>query len=128
MSAIARSAQADKWECIRRLRYGAIIRLFRHRYKTEVPDDDAGRPDLWQLMCNVSLSPHGAEEKMRNVLAVWAPWMPQWEVEGYIERIERAPMYERIPTAKALGEALLLKNADRELLCLWPIKPFDMTD
>ena len=42
-------ADAAKWELIRRLRYGALLRLFRHRWGNELPDDDAGRDDLWLL-------------------------------------------------------------------------------
>ena len=37
---------ADKWELIRRLRYGALLKLLRHRWGHVLPDDDAGRDDL----------------------------------------------------------------------------------
>jgi hypothetical protein len=129
-SVLAKAGKADKWECIRRLRYGAIIRLIRHRYKIEIPNDDAGRPDLWELMCNLSLHPTAsvAELKMRHALAVWTPWMDADEVEIYIEHVNRLPIYERTPTARKLGENMLLSNADRERLKLWAIKPYDMTD
>ena len=46
---------ADKWELIRRLRYGALLKLFRRRWGHVLPDDDAGRDDLWLLVTNVSL-------------------------------------------------------------------------
>ena len=56
------------------------------------------------------------------------PWMDADEVEIYIEHVNRLPIYERTPTARKLGENMLLSNADRERLKLWPIKPYDMTD
>jgi hypothetical protein len=64
-----------KWETIRRLRYGCLIRLFRHRYGHQLPDDDAGIADLWLLLQNVSLAISEREKKMRHVIAVWAPWL-----------------------------------------------------
>jgi hypothetical protein len=59
-----------KWELIRRLRYGALIRLFRHRWGHVLPDDDAGRDDLWLLVTNVSLAAAEPEKKMRHVIGV----------------------------------------------------------
>ena len=55
--AVAWWCKVAKWERVRRLRYGCLIRLFRHRYGYQLPDDDAGREDLgcccrtsrWQL-------------------------------------------------------------------------------
>ena len=74
-----------KWETIRRLRYGCLIRLFRHRYGHQLPDDDAGIADLWLLLQNVSLAIGEPEKKMRHVIAVWAPWLSE---EAAQERIE----------------------------------------
>ena len=87
-----------KWERVRRFRYGCLIRLFRHRYGYHLPDDDAGREDLWLLLQNVSLAPAGSDKK------------------------------ERTPTARELGERLGVTNAEREALKLWQFKPVDKTD
>ena len=116
-----------KWEVVRRLRYGALLKLFRHRYGYEFPDDDAGRDDLFVLLCVVSLAPSATDKKMAHVIDVWAPWMPDWERDMLVEHVNRLTIYERMPAAQVLGERVNLTNADRERLRLWPIKPVDMT-
>lgn len=127
MTDITKPGPTGKWEVVRRLRYGALLKLFRHRYGYEFPDDDAGRDDLFVLLCVVSLAPSAPDKKMAHVLAVWAPWMPDWEAQEYVGHINRLTDYERMPAAKVLGERLNLTNAERERLKLWPIKPADMT-
>jgi hypothetical protein len=119
---------ADKWELIRRLRYGALIRLFRHRWGNVLPDDDAGRDDLWLLVTNVSLAAAEPEKKMHHVIEMWAPWMSAEEREAYVKHVWGLDIYERIPTAKELGRRLGLTSAEREKLKLWPFKPIDKTD
>jgi len=118
-----------KWENIRRLRYGALVRLLRHRWgKFGLPDDDVGREDLWELLTNVSLARFGVEKKMKCILEEWAPWMQPDEAAAIIDHIKMLTIYERTPTARQLGERMRLTNVERERLALWPIKPFDMTD
>ena len=113
---------------VRRLRYGALLKLFRHRYGYEFPDDDAGRDDLFVLaLCVVSLAPSATDKKMAHVIDVWAPWMPDWERDMLVEHVNRLTIYERMPAAQVLGERVNLTNAERERLRLWPIKPVDMT-
>jgi hypothetical protein len=128
MTEIAKPAGAGKWEVVRRLRYGALMKLFRHRYGYQFPDDDAGREDLLVLLCVVSLAQSGADQKMANVIEMWAPWLHADEAAEYLDRINRLTIYDRMPTARALGIVLNLTNAERERLRLWPIKPTDMTD
>ena len=82
-------ASVPDWERLRRLRWGAVKRLIMFRWKTEVPDDEAGRPDLFELMTLASLAPTGADKKMRNALEVWAPWMGAEEAEAYIDHLEQ---------------------------------------
>ena len=118
---------ADKWETVRRLRYGALVRLFRDRYGYVLPDDDSGRSDLWELVTNVSLA-KTPEKKMAFVIEIWAPWMKSEEATELIEHVKRLSIHDRTPTARQLGERLRLYNADRVRLKLWPIKPFDATD
>jgi hypothetical protein len=119
---------ADKWELIRRLRYGALLKLFRHRWGNVLPDDDAGRDDLWILVTNVSLAAAEPEKKMRHVIDMWAPWMSIEEREAYIKHVCGLDKYERTPTAKELGERLGLTNAERETLKLWAVLPIDKTE
>ena len=118
----------EKWETVRRLRYGALVKLFRHRWGYELPDDDAGRGDLWELVTNVSLAVGSPEKKMKFVIETWAPWMDAKEAAMMIEHVNRLTIYERTPTAKELGGRLGLTNAERNHLKLWPVKPIDATD
>jgi hypothetical protein len=124
--------QIDKWEGVRRLRYGDFQRLFRDRYHSRgyfhFPDDDAGRGDLWLLVLNVSLAIAEPKKKMRHVIETWAPWLNAEEREAYIEHVWGLDFYERLMTAREIGERLGLTNAERERLKLWQFKPIDMTD
>jgi len=97
---------AAKWELIRRLRYGALLRLFRHRWGKELPDDDAGRDDLWLLVTNVSLAAAEPQKKMRHVIEMWAPWMAADEREAYVKHVWGLDIYERTLTAQELGKRL----------------------
>jgi hypothetical protein len=129
MSVLPKLEESGKWEKIRRLRFGEIIRLIRHRYGTAgVPDDDAGRPDLMELLYLASQAPAGAEKKIRNCIELYAPWMLAEEVHGIIEHLAIIPDYQKAKTARELGTALHLNNAERERLKLWQFKPIDMTD
>jgi hypothetical protein len=119
---------AERWERIRRLRYGALLRLFRHRWGHVLPDDDAGRDDLWLLVTNASLAVAEPQKKMRHVIEMWAPWMSSEEREAYGTHVWGLDRYERIQTGEEIGKRLGLTNADREALKLWPFKPIDRTD
>ena len=121
--------EACKWEKLRRVRYGDLLRLFRHRWGRTLPDgDDGAREDFFELMQLISLAPAGSDEKMANAIEIWAPWMPEWEAEKYIEHLNSVPQYQRTRTARELGKMLNLTNADREKYGLWSILPIDMTD
>ena len=97
-------------EGMRRQRYGDLRRLFRDRYGPTFPDhDDAAREDLRELLLPISLSPH-ADLKMRNAIEVWAPWVSEDEAQELIDDIRLSPRWERMPTAKKLGERLNLRQ------------------
>jgi hypothetical protein len=115
-------------ETIRRLRLGDLRRLLRHRYGHILPDDDAGRADLYELLLPVSLGPRSPSRLMRNVIETWAPWMPKAEAEQLVEQIERTPPTLRKRTGKDLGQLLGLTHAERERLRLWTIQAVDMTN
>ena len=117
-----------KWETVRRLRNGALLKLFRSRYGYALPDDDAGREDLWLLVMNVSLAATEPEKKMRHVIEVWAPWMSVEEREAYVQHVWGLDKYERTSTGREIGQRLGLTNVERERLKLWPFKPIDATD
>jgi hypothetical protein len=105
-------------ETIRRVRLGDVKRVMRDRYGRELPDDDAGREDLGELLA-LSLP-----KNCMNVVETWAPWMPDTEAEMFINSIVRA---DTDTSPKALGKRLRLTNAEREHLGVWQILPCDLT-
>lgn len=117
----------SKSETIRRRRLGDLRSLLRARCGHTLPDDDAGREYLWELLLPVSLGAEPAR-KMAHVVEVWARWMGADEARQLIDQINRTPAYLRKPTARELGERLRVTNQERERLKLWTIIPFDMTD
>jgi hypothetical protein len=116
-----------KSEIIRRLRLGNLRSLLRARYGHTLPDDDAGREDLFELLLPISLGPEH-QRKMANAIEVWANWMGADEISALIDRINRMPLYERKVNARQLGERLRVSNREHESLKLRTIAPFDMTD
>ncbi len=120
-------AARGKQEMLRRLRLGDIRRLFRKRYGHTLPDDDAGREDLRELLLPISLGSE-AGRKMENAVAVWAPWMAPDEATALIDDINLlAPRYRK-PTARQLGERLQLTYDERKALGIHTIAPCDMSD
>ena len=77
-----------------------------------LPDDEAGRGDLWPLMANTALA-RSAKERMRNVLEIWAPWMFETgEAEGFIQHMMVREARELPMTPREVGKHL---NVTREL-------------
>src|SRR5207248_1473750 len=85
-------------EMIRRLRLANLRKLLRDRYGPVLPNDDAGREDLLELLLPISVGPH-ADIKMANAIEVWAPWMDKKEAEAIIDQINLMPLSQRKPTA-----------------------------
>jgi hypothetical protein len=85
---------------IRRQRLGDLKKVVRWRYGHPVPDDDAGREDLRELLLPISLGPE-AGRKMENAIEVWAPWMNAVEAGQLMDEINRTPSYLRKPTGHA---------------------------
>jgi hypothetical protein len=128
MTALAKQAGTCKWEKLRRVRYGDVLKLIRHRYGANgVPNDDAGRPDLMELLYLTSATPAGAEKKVRNCIEIFAPWMQGEEVEGLVQHLTLTPDYQKARTSEELGKVLHVTNAERERLRLWSIRPCDLT-
>jgi hypothetical protein len=113
-------------EMIRRLRLGNLRKLFRDRYGPILPDDDAGREDLYELLLPISVGPH-AEIKMPYAIEVWSPWMLQEEASQLIDQINLTPIWGRLPNAAVLGARLRLTNGERERLKLWTIAPHNFS-
>jgi len=100
MSALPKRDESRKWETVRRLRYGDFLRFFRHRWGHTLPDDDAGRGDLWLVVTTVSLAADNPKEKMRHVIDLWAPWMSAEERDLYIEHVWGLDIYQGITVAQ----------------------------
>jgi hypothetical protein len=116
-----------KREQIRRVRLGNVRTLLRQRCGYALPDDDAGREYLDELLKIVSLGPD-AEQQMLNTIEVWAPFVSRRKAPALVARINRIPSSLRWPKPKLLGASLRLINAERERLHLWAIAPCDMSE
>src|SRR5262249_53796594 len=129
----------SKGERMRRLRLGDLRRLFRDRCRGSVlPDDDAGREYLVELLLPISLGPNeavkrarveiwGPPDRMRREIELWAPWMSENEARELRLDINAMPVWQRKPMARTLGERLQLTYAERARLQLRTIGPCDMT-
>jgi hypothetical protein len=114
-------------ETFRRCRLGELRRLFRDRYGPILPDDDAGRGDLRELLLLASMA-FNPERQMNNVLWQAAPWMTKADAEALIDDVNQTPTYLRKPSARTLGDRLRLTSQERHRLAIRTIKPFDRTD
>jgi len=123
---VPHKGHSTKAEMIRRLRLANLRKLLRERCGHTLPDDDAGREYLFELLLPISVGPH-ADIKMPNAIEVWAPWMQKDEATQIIDHINRMPIWERKPKARELGERLRVINPERERLKLWTIAPCDMS-
>jgi hypothetical protein len=120
------SKKTEQDELIRRLRFGNLRTLFRHRYGPTFPNDDAGREDLRELLLPISLGLH-ASIKMENAIEVWAPWMSKDEAAQLIDDINQMAIWKRKPKAGVLGQRQNLTHDERERLRLRTIAACDKT-
>ena len=126
---------------LRRRRLANLRRLIRHRHRCQtLPDDDAGREYLFELLLPISVGPYeairrpgaielwGPADRMRREIQQWAPWMDRAESDELIDRINQMAIWERKPKARPLGMRLRVTYAEREELKLWTIAPCDVTE
>ena len=125
---------------MRRLRLGDLRRLFADRCRGLIlPDDDAGRDYLHELLLPISLGPNeaikrarveiwGPTDRMRREIEHWAPWMSEDETEELLIDINLMPPWQRKPVARTLGERLQVTYGERARLGLRTIGPCDMTE
>jgi hypothetical protein len=116
-----------KSETIRRLKLGDLRRLLRIRCGHTLPDDDAGREYLWELLLPISLAAE-ANLKMTNAVEVHAPWIKPKEATEMMDQIKRLQWYLRVSTPRAMGQRLRVTREEWIKLKLKTILPFDMTD
>jgi hypothetical protein len=108
-------------ETIRRVRFGDLKRVLHHRCGTVLPDDDAGRDYLEELLCLAT------DKQMSKVVTLYAPWMLPAESERLIAHIKSMPPDMRTPSPETLGKRLNLTYAEREIVRAWQIAPCDIT-
>jgi hypothetical protein len=131
----------SKDEILRRLRLRDLRRLLGDRCRGSVlPDDDAGREYLVELLLPISLGPNeaikscraveiwGPTDRMRREIELWAPWMSEDETGQLLIDINLMPAWQRKPMARTLGERLQVTYAQRARLQLRTIGPCDMTE
>jgi hypothetical protein len=128
----------SKDERMRRLRLGDLRRLVGDRCRGAIlPDDDAGREYLKELLLPISLGPNeavkraraievwGPANRMRREIELWAPWMTDDEAQTLIDEINLMPPWQRKPKARTLGERLQVPYGERARLGLrtiWPMR------
>jgi len=117
--------QNNAW--VRRRRLYDVRVLLRSRYGRFLPDDDAGREDLRELLLPISTG-SDPSTGMRIEIKHWAPWMSDKEASELIDDINQMPAWLRKPSSRDLGERMRLTNVERERLQIRTVKPFDMTD
>jgi hypothetical protein len=125
MTVLPKPEEFGKWETLRRLRCGQMQKLFRDRYRYELPNDADGRAALVELCMNLSLA-RSASNRVTNAIEIWAPWMQPDEATELVSHLNRLDLYERTPTAAEIGKRLKVTNDERERLRLWQIAPTDM--
>jgi hypothetical protein len=136
-----RGPKYSKDETLRRRRLGDLRRLIEDRCGPILPDDDAGREYLKELLLPVSLSiTHeakrsggtvrvwGPRDRMLQEIERWAPWMDLDEADEIITEINLMPEWERKIKARPLGDRLRLTYPERARLDLRTIAAFDMPD
>jgi hypothetical protein len=119
--------EVNKDETIRRLRLRDMRNYLRCRYGHTLPDDDAGREDLRELLYPISVGPNAAI-KMPKAIEIWAPWMNTKEAAELIDDINLMPIWHRKPKGRELGKRLRVTDQMRQQWGLWTIKPCDLTD
>ena len=132
MTGLHRSAARNngRWqiERFRRVRLGQVRKVLRLRYGNILPDDDAGREELFELLLLQSLHPTHPEERMRGEIAVWAPWMSEQEGQGMVNNVVRLPVRWRMANKVTLGERLNLMDSERTRAKAFSIMPVDVSE
>jgi hypothetical protein len=106
-------------------RLAELRRLFLHRYGRTLPDDDAGREDLWMAVNHIALGGVDVFNRCQRFVGEWAPWLPGDEAKKMVEKIIAKPYRFRAGT---LCQRLRLTEAERILLKIKTIRAIDATE
>lgn len=104
------------------LRLNDLTKLFRSRYGSTLPDDDAGRDDMQIALHHLACLPRPRPAIMRWI-EIWAPWM---SVADAAELAAHAIANPRRYKADALAWGLGLKMEERTMLGITTIGAADM--
>jgi len=110
----------------RRLRLGELRRIVADRYGATLPDDDAGRADLREILNVVALGHGDIITAMMAVGAELAPWLPPDEAERLARSIAAMPRHWLMAKADNIGKRMRLSYADRERMNIHTIGSFDV--
>ena len=103
------------------------MEVIENRYGSRVlPDDDAGRSDLFELLLVISL---GERPAMQNTIETAAPWLSAEEAESMVAHITVAlDRHERWCSPRVLGNRLNLRDRERQQDGIRHIRPIDVSD
>lgn len=104
------------------LRLNDLARLFRARYGITLPDDDAGRDDLFVALSHLSMLSR-SRERMGRYVEIWAPWLTVAEARQVIDHALTNPQRWK---ADQLAWRMRLTHADRTTLGITTIGAVDM--
>lgn len=104
------------------LRLNDLAKLFRARYGTKLPDDDAGRDDLSVALAHLATL-STARSRMAWYIENWAPWLTVAAARELTNKALTEPQKWR---ADQLAWRLRLTAADRATLGITTIGAIDM--
>jgi hypothetical protein len=129
---IARRYAWDDRQRRERGRYPSIVifrlrdleNLFAYRYGPTLPDDDAGREDLYVAASHIFRIGH-PEEHIPAWARLWCPWLGKEECDKLIADVARRREWWK---AKALGRIMRLDAATRDLLGITTFRAIDQSE
>lgn len=104
------------------LRLRDLAKLFRARYGITLPNDDAGRDDLYVALCHIAMLAN-SRDRMGRYVEIWAPWLTVAEARKVIDHALTEPKRWK---ADQLAWRMRLTMADRTTLGITTIGAIDM--
>lgn len=104
------------------LRLNDLARLFRARYGITLPNDDAGRDDLFVALSHVAMLSN-SRDRMGRYVEIWAPWLTVAEARKVIDHALTNPQRWK---ADQLAWRMRLTAADRAALGITTIGAVDL--
>jgi hypothetical protein len=101
-----------------------LERIYADRYGPVLPDDDAGRSDLFIAFNHIANMTGDVMARMVAWARMWAPWMGEAEVQWRAARAAQQPLRWKADT---LGKLLRLTDADRQRLRIKTIGACDVS-